>query len=98
MSTQPTLTPADAMDIFAELPRDVRVSVLSVMVSLRKTWRVAFHDYPQAVAQYIEASGLLNVSYSHIGNFYGATFRANDLTAVLRENWRACLEMTGFEF
>jgi hypothetical protein len=89
------VTPADTLDMFAELPRAVQVAILSAMHGMRSRGTVAFTDYAEAhVIEYIEATGLLTVRRM------GSSIRlsANDNTAVLRANLRTCLEMTGFEF
>lgn len=87
-------TPADVLDMFTELPRRVQVAVLSHMHSMRSRGLVAFSQYDMLVADYIAASGLMNVRKSE----NGVRFSANENTAVLRANLRACLEMTGIEF
>src|SRR4051812_23084049 len=84
-------TPADSLDMFAELPRPIQVAVLSHVHSMRSRGVVAFTHYDALTADYIEASGLLNVRKSE----YGVRFTANEQTAAIRANWRACLEMTG---
>lgn len=84
-------TDADVLDMFAELPQRVKTAVLSNVIGLRSRPCLSFHDYPQHVAQYIEASGLMNVRYMQIGNDHGARFTANDQTAVLRAHLRTLL-------
>ena len=88
-------SPADILDMFAELPRRVQVAVMSLARQLHERPRlgVCFHEYPQHVAAYIQASGLLEVRLLQIGNEPGARFWANDLTILLYENRRKVLEI-----
>lgn len=90
--TQQTFTPSadDISDIFEELPRQVKVALLSNMQGLRSRTSIHFTEYPQEVAQYIEASGLMNVDWRTMG---GVRFSANDATKVIHQDLRKYLAL-----
>lgn len=89
-----TFTPAaaDISDMFEELPRRVQVAILSHVHSLRSKVSVNFTEYPQEVAEYIEASGLMNVDFRGNG---AVRFQANEATKIIRANIGTYLKFVG---
>lgn len=87
-----TFTPSaeDISDLFEELPRPVKVALLSNMQGLRSRTSIHFTEYPKEVAQYIEASGLMNVDWRANG---GVRFSANDATRIIRQDLRKYLAL-----
>lgn len=88
------MTIDDAFDIFDELPQRVQIAVVSLLVGLRISWRVQYHEYPRHVAEYIQASGLIDVRMTDLTT----SFRSNDLTRHLQTRRRELLEHYGIEF
>ena len=85
------MTAADALDVFAELPPRVQTALLSAVQGLRATHRISFSDYPLPVAEYLAASGLVDVAISA----GGVTIRRNANTPLVRANLRAFLAEAG---
>lgn len=90
-----TPSPDEIADMFEELPRRVRVALMSNLHGLNSRQRIAFTDYPREVAEYIEASGLMSVEWGTDGH---VRFRENEACQFIRQNLRQFLGMCGIEF
>lgn len=84
------MTEQDALGVFAELPPRVRVALVSLLRQLRDGYRVQYHDYPAAVAEYLAGTGLLDVRLPGDG-WRTTQFRKNAASAILLAHWSECV-------
>lgn len=89
------MTLDDALDILSELPPRVQVAVISNLHAMRSRGLTCFHDYPLLIAEYIQASGLMNVQISASGY---VRFSASETSRLLTRHMRTVLEIYGVEF
>lgn len=87
-------TPAsdDVFDRLAELPPPVQTAAVSMLTSLKVSWRCTWTDYHRPTMEMLQASGLFNVRFNEGGS---VTVMANGLTAVLRSDPMRCLTLGG---
>jgi hypothetical protein len=75
---------------FEELPERVQVAVVSNLHGMRSRRRLTFSEYPLPVAQYIQATGFMDVTISEQG---AVNFIATDTTSTMKANIGALLKL-----
>lgn len=86
------MTLSEISERFTELPPRVQVAVLSHLHSFRSRYRIRFTEYEMPVAEYIAATGFMDVSISSTGS---VVFVATDVTRTMQANVGKLLTLAG---
>jgi hypothetical protein len=85
-------TADDVFDMLEELPPPIQTAVISMLVSLKVSWRCTWTVYDRIEFEMLQASGLFEVRFNEGGS---VTVRANALTEVLQADKQRALMAAG---